>query len=301
MEEKRMNFNEFTDEIVALLKEKMGNTCTVTVTEVLKNNNVRLTGIVITEDAKSVSPTFYLEEPYKRYQEGVSLEVIAEEIKAEYEEHARNLQLDMGFFKDFSQVKGRIFHKVINYEKNLELLKDVPYFRWHDLAVVFYYEMEEASFGKASILLHNSHLAMWGQSADGIYRIAQQNMKQKMPELLIPMQKLINELREEGMEIKEPEVKLYILTNREKMFGASAMLYSEKIKELADSFGSDLLILPSSTHEVMLLPDDSDHKYDFYKEMVYAVNTTQVDPEEILSFNLYRYDRQKGEIEEVAV
>ena len=33
-----MNFNEFTDEVVALLKEKMGSTCTVTVTEVLKNN-----------------------------------------------------------------------------------------------------------------------------------------------------------------------------------------------------------------------------------------------------------------------
>lgn len=67
------------------------------------------------------------------------------------------------------------------------------------------------------------------------------------------------------------------------------------------SLHTDLLILPSSTHEVLLLPDDQARGYDFYKEMVREVNTTQVDPEEILSFNLYRYDRGKGEIEEIAV
>ena len=294
-----MNFNEFTDEIVALLKEKMGNTCTVTVTEVLKNNNVRLTGIVITEEANSIAPTVYLEGPYKQYQEGISLEVIVEEIRDEYEKHAHNLQIDMGFFKDFSQVEGRIFHKIINYEQNRELLKDVPYIKWHDLAVVFYYAMEEASFGKATILLHNSHLAMWGQSADGIYRIAQQNMKQKMPELLVPLRELMEEMA--GIEVDETIPPLYVLSNKEKMFGASAMLYSEQIKGLADRLESDLLILPSSTNEVLLLPEQQDQGYDFYRQMVKEVNTTQVDPEEILSFNLYRYDRQKEEIEEVAV
>lgn len=294
-----MNFNEFTDEIVALLKEKMGNTCTVTMTEVLKNNNVRLTGIVITEEANSIAPTVYLETPYKRYQEGISLEVIAEEIRDEYEKHAHNLQLDIDFFMDFSQVEGGIFHKIINYEQNRELLKDVPYIKWHDLAVVFYYAMEEASFGKATILLHNSHLAMWGQSADGIYRIAQQNMKQKMPELLVPLRELMEEMA--GIEVDETIPPLYVLSNKEKMFGASAMLYSEKIKGLADRLESDLLILPSSTHEVLLLPEQRDQGYDFYRQMVKEVNTTQVDPEEILSFNLYRYDRQKEEIEEVAV
>ena len=294
-----MNFNEFTDEVVALLKEKTGNTCTVTVTEVLKNNNVRLTGIVIKEETCSIAPTVYLEGPYKRYQEGISLEVIAEEIRDEYEKYAHNLQLDMDFFKDFSQVKGGIFHKVINYEKNKELLKDVPYIKWHDLVVVFYYAMEEAVFGKATILLHNSHLAMWGQTVDEIYRIAQQNMKQKMPELLVSMKELMEELA--GIEVDETIQPLYMLSNREKMFGASAMLYSEKIKGLADRLGSDLLILPSSTHEVLLLPEQRDQRYDFYRQMVKEVNTTQVDPEEILSFNLYRYDRQKEEIEEVAV
>lgn len=101
--------------------------------------------------------------------------------------------------------------------------------------------------------------------------------------------------------MNEDELTLYVLTNREKIFGASAMLYSEKLKELADRFGCDLLILPSSVHEVLIVPDDRKREYDYYRWMVKEVNTTQVDPEEILSYNLYRYDRKKEEIEEITV
>ena len=294
-----MNFKDFTNSIAALLQRKTGDNCTVTVTNVLKNNNVRLTGVVITEENEGMSPTIYLEEPYRRYQEGASLQDIIEEIMALYEMHLRNRKLDMGFFRDFAQVEDRIFHKVINYAKNRELLTDVPYFRWHDLAVIFYYGMEEAAFGRASILIHNSHLDMWGKSAEEIYCVARRNMKRSMPELLLPMQKLMEELMVRRM--SEEELTLYVLTNREKLFGASAMLYSEKIKELADRFGTDLLILPSSVHEVLILPDDRNREYDFYRRMVKEVNTTQVDPEEILSYSLYRYDRKKEEIVEISV
>ena len=94
---------------------------------------------------------------------------------------------------------------------------------------------------------------------------------------------------------------LYVLTNRDKLYGASAMLYSDKAKELADRLGADLLILPSSVHEVLILPDDRTQEYDFYRNMVKEVNTTQVEPEEILSYSLYRYSREKEEIVEICV
>lgn len=294
-----MNFKEFTESIAELLEQKTEGNCTITVKEVIKNNDVHLTGVIIMRESDNICPTIYLEGSYQRYQEGDSLEEIAEEILTVYEKHARDTNLNMEFFRDFSLVEGRIFHKVINYEMNLGLLKDVPHFRWHDLAVVFYYSMDRVISGAASILIHNCHLDMWKQTAEKIYLIAQRNMKQKMPELLVSMKELMEELA--GIEVDETILLLYMLSNREKMFGASAMLYSEKIKGLADRLGSDLLILPSSTHEVLLLPEQRDQRYDFYRQMVKEVNTTQVDPEEILSFNLYRYDRQKEEIEEVAV
>lgn len=294
-----MNFKEFTESIVELLEQKTENTCTVKVTEVIKNNDVHLTGVIIMRESDNICPMIYLEGAYQRYPEGASLEEIAEEIMTVYEKHTHNTNMNMGFFSDFSQVEDGIRYKLINYDKNEELLKDVPHFRWHDLAVVFYYAMKEAVFGKASILLYNDHLDMWGKTAEEIYCAAQCNMKQKMPEILVPMQELIEEMA--GIKMEKTAFSLYVLTNREKLFGASAMLYSEKMKELADRLESDLLILPSSLHEVLLLPDDREQGYDFYRQMVHEVNATQVDPEEILSFNLYRYDRQKAEIEEISV
>ena len=146
-------------------------------------------------------------------------------------------------------------------------------------------------------MIHNNHLDMWGQPAEEVYRVAERNMRQRMPDLLLPMQKLLEEMM--GIKEEGPEQLLYVLTNRNKIFGASAMLYSEKMKLLADRLRADLLILPSSVHEVLLLPDDRNREYDFYRQMVKEVNTTQVDPEEILSFNLYRYDREKAQIEAI--
>ena len=293
-----MNYEEFADNIAEILRQEIGDGYAVTVTKVIKNNGVSLTGVVIKKESDNVSPTIYLEEAYRQYQNGDSLTKIAEEIKVLYEKNAHNIKLDVDFFGDYSKVEDRIFHKVVNYDKNKELLKDMPHFRWHDLAIVFYYAMEEPVFGKASIAIHNSHLDMWGRSAEEIYSIAQQNMEQKMPELLVSMSELLEEMA--GMKMEESGMSLYVLTNREKMFGASAMLYSEKMKGLADKLHSDLLILPSSVHETLLLPDDREQRYEFYKQMVSEVNTTQVDPEEILSFNLYRYDREKEKIEMIA-
>ena len=291
----KMRFEEFKDKIVELLQDRLGECHKITVTKVLKNNDVRLTGIVIMREEDNISPTIYLEGPYRRYQAGVPVQKIAEEIIALYEEHACTVNLDMDFFRDFGKEEDRIFYKLINYEKNKTLLADVPWFRWHDLAVTFYYVIEAEAFGRASIMIHNNHLDMWGQSAEEIYRTAHRNMAGRMPELLVPIQKMLEEMI--GRKLGEEEQTLYVLTNRDKLFGAAAMLYSEKIRQLADRLQTDLLILPSSIHEVLLIPEDRSREYLFYSRMVKEVNNTQVDPEEILSFNLYRYDRERAEIE----
>lgn len=296
----KMSYQEFIEKIVGLLRDKMGADYEIKVTNVTKNNGIRLTGIIMMRESDRISPTIYMEEPYRQYIAGTEMNKIADKIVELYREQIRDVNPDISFFKDFKCVRERIFHKVINYEKNRRLLEDVPHIRWCDLAVVFYYALDEQMFGNASILIHNNHLDMWEQTADMLYKIAQSNMKYRMPELLVPMSELIEEIT--GTKIRQKEdIHLYVLTNREKLYGASAMLYSDKVRELADRLRSDLMILPSSVHEVLLLPDDREQQYDFYRKMVEEVNTTQVEPEEILSYSLYRYSREKAEIEEIFV
>ncbi len=84
---------------------------------------------------------------------------------------------------------------------------------------------------------------------------------------------------------------MYVLSNCDRVFGASALLYSASMKALAEKWNKNLIILPSSVHEVILLPDDGITEKEFYREMVKEVNDTQVEPEERLSYNVYYYDR----------
>lgn len=295
-----MDYKEFVKNIVNMLKDKMGDDYEIRVINVVKNNDVRLTGVIMMRESDRVSPTIYLEGPYRHYCAGDTLPVVVDGIIALYEEQVRDIHFDADFFQEFASVKDRIFHKIIHYEKNRGLLADVPHLRWNDLAVVFYYGVDEKIIGKATILIHNNHMDMWGQTVETLFQTAQCNMRRSKPEILIPLQRLVEEMTGGRIEEME-EVRLYVLTNRDKMYGASAMLYSDKIRELAEELQSDLLILPSSVHEVLLMPDDKAGQYQDYRRMVEEVNTTQVEPEEILSYHLYRYSRKKAEIEEIIV
>ena len=69
------------------------------------------------------------------------------------------------------------------------------------------------------------------------------------------------------------------------------MLYEDTIKDFADKIGSDLIILPSSIHEVLILADNHTHEYEMFRDMVRHVNAEDVPKEDILSDELYLYRR----------
>ena len=64
------------------------------------------------------------------------------------------------YFKDYNKLKSRIFYKIVNYEKNREILKQIPHRRILDMAMVFYYQVDEVE-PPATIMIQNSHLSMW--------------------------------------------------------------------------------------------------------------------------------------------
>ncbi len=293
-----MGFHTFVDNIVDLLQERMGDAYEIKVIQVMKNNDVELTGIAITRQGDSIFPTIYLEGLYREFLDGARLSTLVEKIMNCYEEQSMALELDMEFFRDYSRVKDRIFYKLVSFEKNKKFLRDAPHLKWNDLAVVFYYALEKEVMDGGFIVINREHMLMWKQNAESLYRLARRNTKRDMPELLVSMRELVLELT--GIQMRDEDaVPMYVLTNQEKRFGAAAMLYSEQIGELARRLESDLLILPSSVHEVLLIPDDQSREYSVYRQMVEEVNRTQVEPEEVLSYGLYRYCRKNSEIEEI--
>lgn len=293
-----MNFDTFVESIVEALQERMGEKYEIRVIQVTKNNGVELTGVAIIRQEDSVFPTIYLDGLYEEYLRGEGIDSLAGRIINCHEEQSMALNLDMDFFHDYDSVKDRIFYKLVSFAENKKFLEDAPHICWHDLAIVFYYALKDEVMEGASITITRQHMMMWKQNAESLYRTAGRNTKRDMPELLVSIRELVEDVT--GINLQdEDNLPMYVLTNKDKRFGASAMLYSKQMGELAGRFGCDLLILPSSVHEVLLLPDDHCQEYTFYRQMVSEVNRTQVEAEEVLSYNLYRYSRINAEIEEI--
>lgn len=309
--EGNMLMEQFKEKLCKALQEVMGEQYSFSTREIIKNNGILCHAILFIKKGSNVSPTIYLEPFYKMYEEGKSMGDIVYDILCVYRRYAKEIRMDMDFFTSYDKVRKRIFYKLIHKQRNDELLLEMPFRIWQDLALVAYYAFEDIRFGRAAIMIRNSHLRMWGVDEDTLFEDAEENMRTLLPEYLMPMQKMLREiLREETSDAnflrlpgelslamaKDECISMYVLSNREKMYGASSILYSENIRQLAKQLNRNLIILPSSVHEVLLVPDNGHMEREFLLDMVREVNDTHVDPEEILSYNVYYYDRQKKEI-----
>ena len=70
----------------------------------------------------------------------------------------------------------------------------------------------------------------------------------------------------------------------------------ELLKDLATAIGSGMYIIPSSIHEVILVPSVNCDDGESIRQMIREVNDTQVEMEEILSYSLYYYDKEEDKV-----
>lgn len=89
---------------------------------------------------------------------------------------------------------------------------------------------------------------------------------------------------------------MYVLTNQRGIYGAAAMLYPELLKDFAERQKTDLVILPSSVHEVLLVPVRGSLDFAWFRCMVRSINRSEVPPEDWLSDQVYVYRRREGRV-----
>lgn len=303
-----MDFNVFSENVVKSIKTCLGDDVKVEVKKVRKNNDVRLHGLIISKEQVSVSPTIYLDGFFKDYQQGKTLGDIVYEIVDIYEKNKVSANINLDFFLDYSAVKGRIFIKVINYDKNKEMLEEVPHIRFMDLAAVCYYAYINDFLGNGSIQIETGHLDRWGISEEELFAAAKSNTRNKLGIEIKGMDEILLEmLNENGEEIDkedlksmlqhpEKEVPMYIMTLKGRYFGAACIFYEEMLAAFGRQCQKSFYILPSSIHELILVPDSGKEKPGVLRRMVQEVNAGHVAPEERLSDNVYYYNLQDGSL-----
>lgn len=294
-----MQYQNFITVVKEEVEKRTGANYKVRVSDVMKNNGVVLNGLTVMGEDCNISPTIYLNAFYEAYEGGrMTIGNVVDEVMDTYERNKLNQSVDMEYFLKYDNVKGKLIYKLINIDKNQDLLQDVPHVKVHDLAVVFQCLVAEEAMGNATILIHNAHLKLWEIRKERLYQDAIANAPYLQPCEIIAMGEVIRELleAEEELPIEEGGTPMYVLSNKARLFGAACILYPDVLKNFADKLDSDLYILPSSVHEVILLPVGEVEHVESLRQMVCDINETQLAREEVLSNNVYFYNRMDNKL-----
>ena len=294
-----MNYQQFIEEVERRVKEKIkGNeTITVYIHTAVKNNGKERKGITVSEKGIHISPTIYLEEYFQQFQEGKPIEKIVEKILQLYEEVKCSHPCEESLLQNYEELKGKFACKLIHRGKNEKLLNDIPYVPWMDLAIVVFVLLEVSPYGTATVLVRKEHLEIWGLTEAQLFDEAKKNTPILLPYQFCPMRKLLREICPYAVdEGEEEEESLYVLSNKLRSFGAASMLYEGILEKVGQKLGEKYYILPSSIHEVIVVPESKSPVKQDLEEMVREINETQVEEEEVLSDRVYYFSRKENRL-----
>lgn len=180
---------------------------------------------------------------------------------------------------DLNDFKSRAILTLINTEKNQNMLSYVPHREYYEFSIVYRIIVHEDEEATTSGIVTNEMLEKAGYIEEELYKFAYENTR-----------KDVDIFKMFGM---------YVLTTKRGMYGAASILFPEMIKEIADHYGCDLYLIPSSTCEWMAVPvrtiSGSGGAAEV-NEMIREANSVTVEEEEILGERCYYYDYKTGEI-----
>lgn len=298
-----MKFEDFTNKMIAAVKAKLGRGYRVSVRTVEKNNGIALTGLFALGKGANISPTVYLEPFYYAVTEGrTDFEQAVSDIAGVYEKYGIDKPVDVSALTEYEKVKGKIRAGLVNTEMNADLLVAVPHREYMDLSMIclIVFDSEDGSHG--SITIRREHLKLWGVTEQELFAQAKSNMAAADDMEVTGVSEIFresvgDEAAEEIGVMERDAVPMYVVTNKKHLYGAVAMLNQKIMKKAAEIIKRDFMILPSSVHEILVLPaPDETEEISNMACTVKEVNAAEVWDNEILSNHVYRYDYRTGEI-----
>lgn len=298
-----MNYEMFKGVVVEKLKDYLPleyQDKELKVIEVEKVNRT-VDGITFLKEITdaSIGPTIYINDMYENYRYTDDLDAT---LKNAARLFVRSVERDneVASMVDFNNCQDKIVFQLINTEQNKEMLAGIPHREFNDLSIIYRVMIKISDEGTYSAQIHNDMAKSLGLSEEELFKLASINTPKLFPVTIKTMNEVMMEIfAKDGMpedmirivlEDTPEEKMMYVIGNERNIYGASSMLYTDSIQELAEKMGSDLYILPSSINEVLAVSADS---YDPYElaDMVVDVNMNQVELAERLSNQVYHYDK----------
>lgn len=309
-----MDYQEFREHIKENIKGAMPEKyqkATVSIQSVEKNNGMMLDGLTVILPDSSISPAIYLNKWYENYVAGESMENTLQHISEAIQRNTKFNQFDIPSVLEFENVKNHIILKVVGLDANRNRLQGLPHTVQEDMAFTYHIMVEHDKSGTGTIPISQTIFENYPITVEELHDIAMKNTVKQFPVILQNMQEVMREIMGKEMSgadfIEEDELKdaldetfndrnreevfpMYVITNKEKLNGAAALFYPGVMELIAEKLGGNFFILPSSVHEMLIVPDNGAIKYHELKDMVQEVNATQVAVDEVLTGQVYSYD-----------
>lgn len=310
-----MNYEEFKERVQEELKDYLGNgyeNVEVIFRDALKvNQTLEQLSIMGIPGHENASPSIPVNAVYEDYLEKDSFEEAMEHLADTVKEAVRRMPhtpINDGHL-DMRDVENHIFFTLVNTEQNQDLLKNVPHREFEDLSVVYRWNVGGDGEGLYTNIFNNDFAKQIGKSEAELFELAKANTKEMFPVTVQNMNEVIADMIFPGTPIDDEmraefeatvaevpdERAMYVISNKAKIFGAASLLYEEKLFELANKVNSNLYILPSSVHECIAISDKCGPAEEL-AEMVYEINSEQVEISERLSNQVYHYDRDERKL-----
>ena len=260
------------------------------------NENMDCINLIPKEDSLQIAafPNIYLNFFYKKLKEGFSFEYIMQSIAVLIDGATPPVEI-----QNIKNMVPEIIPTVINREKNEGLLKNLPHREFLDLAVIYRIAVATEDAGVYGCNVTYDMMKEFEFGEEELYKFAMINMKRKFPikikNLGQQMKNMMGEKSSEADEFNEWSP-LFIVTNDQNFFGAAGILYNEILEKIADVFDENLYVIPSSIHEILVMPENAADGAEL-KNIIEENNREVVDEKEWLSDNLYFYDRKLERLE----
>lgn len=206
--------------------------------------------------------------------------------------------------ENFKAVEKKIMYRVINAQWHEKELKSLVHICVMNLAIIFYVQIGEVQDGILQAKVSKDLLSCWNIDITSLWQTAYHNTCMNYPVILTDMSDFLKNVMDlQGVEMldmleSEPACNLTIMTNQKNIYGAAAMLYGGALKEYANQIQGDLLILPSSIHEVLLVKYEEPFDVIGLSNMVASINRSEVAEEEQLSNKVYIYHWEQDVLED---
>ena len=298
-----MDYENFRERFVEDLRDKLyesGAEVNISVHTVNKLNE-SYEAITVTPEGSNIGVNIGIDKFYEALDNGRSYdEVVDKAVEVINNGINQRPDFDINSLSDYSQMKSKLAMEVVSAETNAEMLATVPHQNIEDMAVVYRFVLNSDDEGRASILVTNQLLDSMGVTPEQLHADAMENAPVIKPVEI----KGMSEVMAEMMGIEQAEMmgifpvapedeQMYVATVPDKVHGAGVLAYQDFMEKAAERAGGDFFILPSSIHEILIVPDNGKMGLKDLEAMVRDVNATQVAPADKLTDSVYHYDSKE--------